>query len=122
MTDTFEELSAPPDAIENGGIEVLRASVVDGTVSVALRRSFGRSRHLGRLLIDPRPAGGAGLRPGDRDVGGGGLTRASAPARIESLVPENDIFGRTDCRPSPAAPLTCPLADLPHELTALRSP
>ena len=35
MTEKFEELSAPPDAVENGGIEVLRASVVDGAVSIA---------------------------------------------------------------------------------------
>jgi len=52
MTDTFAELSAPPDAIENGGIEVLRAAVVDGAVSVALRRSFDDPSTWGRLLID----------------------------------------------------------------------
>ncbi|MCJ2033687.1 DUF5076 domain-containing protein [Methylobacterium sp. J-068] len=52
MTDTFEELSAPPDAVENGGIEVLRASVVDGAVSIALRRSFDDPATWGRLLID----------------------------------------------------------------------
>jgi hypothetical protein len=52
MTDTFTELSAPPDAIENGGIEVLRASVVNGAVSVALRRSFDDPATWGRLLID----------------------------------------------------------------------
>ena len=49
---TFVELSAPPDAIENGGIEVLRAAVVDGAVSVALRRSFDDPATWGRLLID----------------------------------------------------------------------
>jgi len=52
MTDTFNELSAPPDAVENGGIEVLRASVVNGAVSVALRRSFDDPSTWGRLLID----------------------------------------------------------------------
>ena len=52
MTDKFEELSAPPDAIENGGIEVLRASVVDGAVSIALRRSFDDPGTWGRLLLD----------------------------------------------------------------------
>ena len=36
----FEALSVPPDAVEHGGIEVLRAAVVDGAVSFALRRSF----------------------------------------------------------------------------------
>ena len=52
MTDKFQELSAPPDALNNGGIEVVRASVVDGAVSVALRRSFDDPYTWGRLLID----------------------------------------------------------------------
>ena len=52
MTQKFEDLSAPPDAIENGGIEVLRASVVDGAVSIALRRSFDDPATWGRLLAD----------------------------------------------------------------------
>lgn len=53
MTDQrFVALSAPPDAIENGGIEVLRASVVDGAVSVALRRSFDDPHTWGKLLLD----------------------------------------------------------------------
>ena len=52
MTDTFQALTAPPDALEKGGIEVLRASVVDGAVSVALRRSFDDPATWGRLLID----------------------------------------------------------------------
>ncbi len=52
MTEKFEELSAPPDAVENGGIEVLRASVVDGAVSIALRRSFDDPATWGRLLVD----------------------------------------------------------------------
>jgi hypothetical protein len=52
MTNTFNELSAPPDAVENSGIEVLRASVVNGAVSVALRRSFDDPSTWGRLLVD----------------------------------------------------------------------
>ncbi|WP_375410699.1 DUF5076 domain-containing protein [uncultured Methylobacterium sp.] len=48
----FVELSAPPDAQEQGGVEVLRASVVDGAVSVALRRSFDDPYTWGRLLLD----------------------------------------------------------------------
>ena len=52
MTQKFEALSVPPDAMENGGIEVLRAAVVDGAVSVALRRSFDDPATWGRLLID----------------------------------------------------------------------
>ena len=52
MSKTFDELPIPPDVAENGGIEVLRAVVVDGAVSVALRRSFDDPATWGRLLID----------------------------------------------------------------------
>ena len=52
MTDRFEELAIPPDAQEHGGIEVLRAAIVDGAVSVALRRAFDDPATWGRLLID----------------------------------------------------------------------
>ncbi len=52
MSQAFEELSVPPDVAENGGVEVLRAIVVDGAVSVALRRSFDDPATWGRLLID----------------------------------------------------------------------
>jgi hypothetical protein len=48
----FEELSVPPDAQERGGIEILRASIVEGAVSVALRRSFDEPFTWGVLLID----------------------------------------------------------------------
>ena len=48
----FEALSAPPDALEKGGHEVLRASIVDGGVSVALRRSFEDPFTWGVLLVD----------------------------------------------------------------------
>jgi len=52
MAERFQELAVPPDALENGGIEVLRARVVDGAVSIALRRSFDDPYTWGRLLID----------------------------------------------------------------------
>ena len=48
----FESLSVPPDALEKGGHEVLRASIVDGGVSVALRRSFDDPFTWGVLLVD----------------------------------------------------------------------
>ncbi|TGD97973.1 DUF5076 domain-containing protein [Methylobacterium nonmethylotrophicum] len=48
----FEALGVPPDALEHGGIEVLRAAVVDGAVSFALRRSFEDPATWGRLLVD----------------------------------------------------------------------
>jgi hypothetical protein len=48
----FHELDLPPDVHEKGGHEVLRASVVDGAVSVALRRSFDDPHVWGVLLAD----------------------------------------------------------------------
>ena len=48
----FEALAVPPDALEKGGHEVLRASIVEGGVSVALRRSFDEPFTWGILLVD----------------------------------------------------------------------
>jgi hypothetical protein len=48
----FHELQAPPDAIEQGGHEVVRAVVVEGAVSVAMRRSFDDPFVWGVLLVD----------------------------------------------------------------------
>src|SRR5215203_7538227 len=53
MTDPkFEALSLPPDILDKGGVEILRASVVDGAVSVALRRAFDDPFTWGVLLVD----------------------------------------------------------------------
>ncbi len=49
---TFEALNPPPDAVEKGGIEILRASVVDGAVSIAMRRAFDDPFTWGVLLVD----------------------------------------------------------------------
>src|SRR3954447_9275677 len=48
----FEALGIPPDAAAKGGVEILRASVVDGAVSVALRRAFEDPFTWGVLLVD----------------------------------------------------------------------
>jgi hypothetical protein len=48
----FEALNIPPDAQEKGGVEILRASVVDGEVSIALRRAFDDPFTWGVLLVD----------------------------------------------------------------------
>ncbi len=45
-------LPLPPDVAEEGGIEVLSAWVVNGEVSVALRRSFEDPFTWGVLLVD----------------------------------------------------------------------
>ena len=53
MADTtFHELEVPPDALENGGHEVLRACSSEGAVSVAMRRSFDDPFVWGILLVD----------------------------------------------------------------------
>ncbi|HEV2605139.1 MAG TPA: DUF5076 domain-containing protein [Microvirga sp.] len=48
----FEALGLPPEVLEKGGIEILRASVVDGAVSVALRRAFDDPFTWGVLFVD----------------------------------------------------------------------
>jgi hypothetical protein len=48
----FEALGLPPDVRQKGGIEILRASVVDGAVSVALRRAFDDPFTWGVLFVD----------------------------------------------------------------------
>ncbi len=48
----FFALEPPPDALEKGGHEVVRLSVVDGALSVALRRSFDEPSTWGFLLVD----------------------------------------------------------------------
>ncbi len=46
------ELPVPPDAIEHGGVEVLRALVVDNGLSVTLQRAFETPNIWGMLLVD----------------------------------------------------------------------
>lgn len=48
----LHELSLPPDAIEKGGHEVLRAVVVDRGLSVSLQRAFDEPETWGLLLAD----------------------------------------------------------------------
>jgi len=48
----FQALGLPPDVLDKGGVEILRASVVDGAVSVALRRAFEDPFTWGVLLVD----------------------------------------------------------------------
>ena len=47
-----EELSVPPDALDKGGVEILRAFIVDGAVSVAMQRAFDEPFTWGILLVD----------------------------------------------------------------------
>ncbi len=53
MSDArLHELETPPDARDKGGHEVLRVFVVDGGLSVSLRRSFDEAGVWGVLLAD----------------------------------------------------------------------
>ena len=52
MSETLHQLEPPPDATEQGGHEILRCFVVDGGLSVALRRSFDEVGTWGVLLAD----------------------------------------------------------------------
>ena len=62
----FDALHIPPDALDKGGVEVLRAAIVDGALHVSLRRAFDDpeafgmmiadiTRHVGRIYADKFP-------------------------------------------------------------------
>jgi hypothetical protein len=64
----FDALHAPPEALEKGGVEVMRAVIVDGALHVSLRRAFDDpeafgmmiadiTRHVGRIYADKFPEG-----------------------------------------------------------------
>ena len=48
----FDALQIPPSALEQGGVEVLRAAVVDGGLHVSLRRAFDDPEAWGMLIAD----------------------------------------------------------------------
>src|SRR5437763_12928835 len=48
----FEPLHIPPTALEQGGVEVLRAAIVDGGLHVSLRRAFDDPEAWGMLIAD----------------------------------------------------------------------
>src|SRR2546423_5462318 len=48
----FDALHIPPAAMEQGGVEVLRAAIVDGGLHVSLRRAFDDPEAWGMLIAD----------------------------------------------------------------------
>ena len=48
----FDALHVPPAALEQGGVEVLRAVIVDGDLHVSLRRAFDDPDPWGMLIAD----------------------------------------------------------------------
>jgi hypothetical protein len=62
----FDALHVPPEAFDKGGVEILRAVVVEGALHVSLRRAFDDpeafgmmiadiTRHVGRIYSDKFP-------------------------------------------------------------------
>ena len=49
---TFDPLQIPPAAIEHGGVEVLRAAIVEGSLHVSLRRAFDDPQAWGMVIAD----------------------------------------------------------------------
>jgi hypothetical protein len=52
VASPYDALSAPPTALEQGGVEVLRAAIVDGGLHVSLRRAFDDPQAWGMLIAD----------------------------------------------------------------------
>jgi Domain of unknown function (DUF5076) len=52
VTTSFDALHVPPGALEQGGVEVLRAAIVNGALHVALRRAFDDPEAWGMLIAD----------------------------------------------------------------------
>ena len=48
----FDALHIPPAALEQGGVELLRAVIVDGGLHVSLRRAFDDPQAWGMLIAD----------------------------------------------------------------------
>ena len=48
----FEALHLPPAALERGGVEILRAGIIDDGLHVTLRPVFEDTRLWGRVLAD----------------------------------------------------------------------
>jgi uncharacterized protein DUF5076 len=48
----FDALHVPPAALEQGGVEILRAVIIDGDLHVSLRRAFDDPEPWGMLIAD----------------------------------------------------------------------
>lgn len=48
----FDALHIPPAVLEQGGVEILRAIIVDGALHVSLRRAFDDPDPWGMLIAD----------------------------------------------------------------------
>jgi hypothetical protein len=48
----FDALNAPPNALEMGGVEILRAAIVNDGLHVSIRRGFDEPEIWGLLIAD----------------------------------------------------------------------
>jgi hypothetical protein len=48
----YDALVIPPTALEHGGVEVLRAAIVEGGLHVSIRRAFDDPEAWGMLIAD----------------------------------------------------------------------
>ena len=48
----FDALHVPPEALDKGGVEVMRAVIVDGALHVSLRRAFDDPEAFGMIIAD----------------------------------------------------------------------
>jgi Domain of unknown function (DUF5076) len=49
---SYQPLAVPPTALEHGGVEVLRAGIVEGGLHVSLIRAFDDPQAWGMLIAD----------------------------------------------------------------------
>lgn len=87
----FDALAIPNDALEKGGVEILRASVVEGELHLTLRRAFEQPEKWGGILSEvvhriARVYAAADKKWNEQDVaarihaslGGGSVTASTA--------------------------------------------
>ncbi|MCA0319163.1 MAG: DUF5076 domain-containing protein [Proteobacteria bacterium] len=52
MPAPFEALAVPPAALEKGGVEIVRAAIVEGGLHISVRRAFEDAQAWGMVLAD----------------------------------------------------------------------
>ena len=92
----FDALAIPNDALEKGGVEILRASIVEGELHLTLRRAFEQPEKWGGILSETitriaRVYAAADRKFGENDVSArirasldGGSMNISAAKRAKS--------------------------------------
>ena len=91
----FDALAIPNDALEKGGVEILRASIVEGELHLTLRRSFEQPEKWGEILSETirriaRVYAAADKKFEEKDVAAriresmGGNADAAAPKAVKS--------------------------------------